>query len=68
MCAFGWGVPSLPWIIIGFVWAYNLVLMIVQELVELSIYRELNSRAKNRTLFLKHLKAVVRPHGTLHQY
>jgi H+-transporting ATPase len=63
MCAFGWGVPALPWILIGLVWAYNLVWMIVQDVVKLGIYRELNSRAKNRTPFLKHLKAVVHPHG-----
>jgi len=24
MCAFGWGVPALPWSLIGLVWVYNL--------------------------------------------
>jgi H+-transporting ATPase len=48
MCAFGWGVPALPWILIGLVWAYNLVWMIVQDVVKLGIYRELNSRPITR--------------------
>jgi hypothetical protein len=68
MCAFGWGVPALPWILFGLVRAYNLVWMIVQDVVKLGTYRELNSRAKNRTPFLKHLKAVVHPHGALRQH
>jgi H+-transporting ATPase len=68
MCAFGWGVPALPWILIGLVWAYNLVWMIVQDVVKLGIYWELNARAANQTPFLKHLKAVVHPHGALHQH
>ena len=63
MRAFGWGVPALPWILIGLVWAYNLVWMIVQDVVKLGIYWELNARAANQTPFLKHLKAVVHPHG-----
>ena len=68
MCAFGWGVPALPWMLIGLVWAYNLAWMIVQDVVKLGVYRELNARAKNRTPFLKHLKATVHQHGASHQH
>jgi hypothetical protein len=39
----------------------------VQDLVKLAIFGELNSRAANQTPFLKHLKAVVHPHGALHR-
>ena len=63
----GWGVPALPWILIGLVWVYNLMWMVVQDVVKLAIYRELNSRAKNQTAFLRHLKAFVHPRGTLYQ-
>jgi hypothetical protein len=42
--------------------------MIVQDVVKLGIYRELNSRAKNQTPFLQHRKAVVQQHGALHQH
>jgi hypothetical protein len=52
----------------GVVWAYNLVWMIVQDVVKPCIYWELNARAANQTPFLKHLKAVVHPHGALHQH
>jgi len=52
----------------GVVWPYNLVWMIVQDVVKLCIYWELNARAANQTPFLKDLKAVVHPHGALHQH
>jgi H+-transporting ATPase len=42
MCSQGWLVPALFWRIIGFVWAYNLVWMIVQDTVKLGIYRILD--------------------------
>jgi H+-transporting ATPase len=29
MCAFGWLVPSIPWFLIGWVWAYNIAWMFV---------------------------------------
>jgi H+-transporting ATPase len=56
------------WSLIGLVWAYNLVWMFVQDAVKFGIYSELNSRAKNQTPFLQHLKAVVHPHGALHRH
>src|SRR5438034_4987722 len=42
MCGQGWLVPALPWGIIGFVWAYNIVWMIVQDIVKLGLYRILD--------------------------
>jgi H+-transporting ATPase len=39
MCSQGWLVPALPWEIIGFVWAYNIVWMIVQDIMKLGLYR-----------------------------
>ena len=38
MCSQGWLVPPLSWRIIGFVWAYNLVWMIVQDIIKLGVY------------------------------
>jgi len=49
MRTFGWGVPALPWNLIGWLWAYNLAWMIVQDVLKVGTYRELNSRAANRT-------------------
>jgi len=38
MCSQGWLVPPLPWKIIGFVWGYNLLWMVVQDIVKLRLY------------------------------
>jgi H+-transporting ATPase len=52
MCSQGWLVPSLPWRIIGFVWGYNLVWMIVQDVTKLGLYQILDPiRAWNKSLF-----------------
>jgi len=52
MCSQGWLVPTLPWRIIGFVWAYNLVWMIVQDVVKLGLYGILDpGRSWKKSLF-----------------
>jgi H+-transporting ATPase len=52
MCSQGWLVPSLPWRIIGFVWGYNLVWMIVQDVTKLGLYQVLDpARSWNKSLF-----------------
>src|SRR5437773_4321895 len=52
MCSQGWLVPPLHWRIIGFVWGYNLVWMIVQDVVKLGIYGVLDpGHSWKRSLF-----------------
>jgi hypothetical protein len=52
MCSQGWLVPPLPWRIIGFVWAYNLVWMIAQDIVKLGLYGVLDpGRSWKSSLF-----------------
>ncbi|PYI64976.1 MAG: hypothetical protein DMF07_05680, partial [Verrucomicrobia bacterium] len=52
MCGQGWLVPSLPWGIIGFVWGYNLVWMIAQDIVKLGLYGVLDpGRSWKSSLF-----------------
>jgi H+-transporting ATPase len=52
MCSQGWLVPPIPWAIIGFVWAYNLAWMIVQDVVKLGLYGILDpGRSWKRSLF-----------------
>lgn len=52
MCSQGWLVPSLPWRIIGFVWGYNLVWMIAQDIVKLGLYGVLDpGRSWKSSLF-----------------
>jgi len=38
MCGFGWFVVALPWTVIGLVWVYMLVWMIVLDGVKLALY------------------------------
>ena len=67
MCGFGWRVPPLSWGIIGWVWVYNLLWMVVQDLVKLAVYREHDRRRSGRHPFLARLNAVLHPHGGLHR-
>jgi len=41
MVGFGWFVPAIPWTIIGLVWVYLLVWMIVLDLIKLALYSRL---------------------------
>ena len=59
MCGFGWLVPVLPWDLIGWVWVYNLVWMIVQDGVKLGVYRIIDHRAQHRQLFATHAGAYL---------
>jgi H+-transporting ATPase len=64
MCSQGWLVPSLPWGIIGFVWAYNLAWMVVQDVVKLGLYGILDpSRSWKRFLFQPLRVSIASPPG-----
>jgi H+-transporting ATPase len=41
MVGFGWFVPAIPWTIIGLVWLYLLIWMVVLDLVKLVLYSRL---------------------------
>ena len=45
MCAFGVLVPQLPWPLIGLVWAYVLVWMVVLDIVKLGYFHVADRRA-----------------------
>src|SRR5947199_7519235 len=52
MCSEGWLVPAWAWRIIGFVWGYNLVWMIAQDIVKLGLYGVLDpGRSWKSSLF-----------------
>jgi len=59
MCSQGWLVPPLPWTIIGFVWAYNLVWMIVQDIVKLAIYGMLDPVRSWKTSLFQPLRVPM---------
>ncbi len=41
MCGFGWFVDAIPWTVIGLVWVYLLVWLVVLDVVKLAINRRL---------------------------
>jgi H+-transporting ATPase len=53
MCAFGWLVPALSWKLIGYVWGYVIVWMIIQDLFKLVLYALLENRAGHKRRFLE---------------
>jgi H+-transporting ATPase len=59
MCSQGWLVPPLPWKIIGFVWAYNVAWMIVQDVVKLGIYGILDPARSWKRSFFQPLRAPM---------
>ena len=62
MCGFGWLVPTLPWAIIGMVWVYNLVWMVVQDCIKLGVYHLIEERAKHKRRFLETLNRSLHSH------
>lgn len=48
MCAYGWFVPAIPWTTIGWVWAYNLVWLLVLGLVRVAAERALDNLTPGR--------------------
>jgi H+-transporting ATPase len=61
MCGFGWLVPQLSWRVIGFLWCYNLVWMVVQDLVKMALYRFVSGMDGGSVPFLKTLKRPLHP-------
>jgi len=52
LAGFGWLVPQLPWKIIGLVWCYNLVWMVINDLTKRGVYRLLDNRARHQQKYL----------------
>jgi H+-transporting ATPase len=66
MCGFGLLVPQLTWRIIGLVWVYNLVWMIVLDVAKLLLYRIVDGSDSGATWFGKVLQRPLGPHAGLH--
>ncbi len=62
MCGFGWLVPPLPWALIGVVWVYNLVWMVVQDIVKLGVYRMSEHKARHHRSFLDVVNKPLHEH------
>ncbi len=56
MCGFGWFVTALPWPLIGLVWLYMLIWMIVLDVVKLALYRRLRQSAGRPKWYARFLR------------
>jgi len=63
MCGFGWLVPTLPWALIGLVWCYNLVWMLIQDVVKMIASRLYDHRAGFQAEFLDRMRKTLHSHG-----
>ena len=62
MCSFGWLVPSLPWSLIGLVWAYNFIWMVIQDAVKVGVYYMIEDRPMHKQRFIRTLNQRLHPH------
>ncbi|MFO1128132.1 MAG: plasma-membrane proton-efflux P-type ATPase [Rhodospirillales bacterium] len=62
MCGFGWLVPPISWITIGWVWAYNLVWVVVLGGVRLGTEALVDHRTKRRLLSGSLVTQSLQPH------
>jgi hypothetical protein len=46
-------VPALPWKVIGWVWVYDLVWMVIQDIVKRGLYRRLEAGGTGEASFLR---------------
>ena len=65
MCAFGWLVPALPWGLIGLVWVYNIVWMIIQDVIKVGVYHLIEDRAKHKRRYLRTVNEPLHSHPHL---
>jgi hypothetical protein len=54
-------VPALPWILIVWVWAYNLVWMVFLDTVKLMFYWAMETQDRSLWSLFRHYAAPVRP-------
>lgn len=50
LCAYGILVPALPWVLIGLVWAYCLVWMVIMDIAKLLYFRILSQRSEQKSI------------------
>ncbi|MEJ2656138.1 MAG: plasma-membrane proton-efflux P-type ATPase [Desulfobacterales bacterium] len=62
MCGFGWLVPTLSWKLIGYVWVYIIVWMIIQDLLKLALYALMENRAGHKRRFLDVVNRKLHSH------
>ncbi|OEU67994.1 MAG: plasma-membrane proton-efflux P-type ATPase [Desulfovibrio sp. S3730MH75] len=53
ICGMGWLVPAIPWMHILWVWLYNLIWMVVQDVFKLAAYRVMDGKSIHAQTFLR---------------
>jgi len=66
MAASGWLVSPISWSLIGFIWLYNLVWLIVLDLLKLGLYRRFDLRETRQTRWQQWLHARLDSFHGLH--
>lgn len=61
MAGFGWLMSPIPWSVVGLVWAYNLIWMVVADGAKIGIYRLVDSQALHQSRFLYFMNASLQP-------
>ncbi|MCK9376466.1 MAG: plasma-membrane proton-efflux P-type ATPase [Syntrophobacterales bacterium] len=62
MCGFGWLVPPLPWDLIGYVWVYIIVWMIIQDISKLGLHALVENRSGHKRRFLEVVNQPLHSH------
>ncbi|MDA8388412.1 MAG: plasma-membrane proton-efflux P-type ATPase [Nitrospiraceae bacterium] len=60
---FGFLVARIPWSLVGFVWAYCLVWVFIEDALKLHVYRHLDLTGKRHRRFLEDIKTQLHPHA-----
>lgn len=68
MCGFGVLVPELPWMIIVWVWVYNLIWMVVQDVVKMGLYKIMDSHGLGAARFHERFHRPLDIHAGLHHH
>jgi len=63
---FGWFVPAIPWSYVGFVWAYALVWVLIEDVAKLVVYRHLDYGTGRHHHFLSFVRRSLFEHNTDH--
>ena len=65
LCRYGWLdlVPAISWQLIGLVWVYNLIWLLVLDVVKIGIYQFLSNRHPAQETFLENLSQPLYPGG-----
>ena len=68
LCRFGlFGlVPQITWAMIGLVWVYNLIWMVVLDFAKIGVHRFVSHEDIHQKNFLKTTNAILHPHGDLY--